>query len=210
MSQKGVLTIVSGFSGAGKGTLIKELIARYPTEYALSVSATTRRPRQGEMNGREYFFISEEEFEKRIENDEFIEYAKYVDHYYGTPKSYVTSQMSAGRDVILEIEIQGALKVKEKFPDSLLIFVAPPSVDELERRLAERGTEDEEDMRNRLHRAYEEADYMERYDYVLVNDELSACVETLNDIITSYHFSTRVQGSFMEDIREELNRYKDI
>ncbi len=210
MSQKGVLTIVSGFSGAGKGTLIKELLSRYPTRYALSVSATTRAPRKGEMNGKDYFFVSEEEFEKRIENDEFIEYAKYVDHYYGTPKNYVTSQMSVGRDVILEIEIQGALKVKEKFPDALLIFVAAPSVDELERRLAERGSEDEEDMKNRLHRAFEEADYMERYDYVLVNDELSACVETLNDIITSYHFSTKVQGSFMEDIREELKRYKDI
>ncbi len=210
MSQKGVLTIVSGFSGSGKGTLIKELLSRYPTEYSLSVSATTRAPRRGEMNGREYFFVSEEEFKKRIDNGEFLEYAKYVDNYYGTPKNYVFAQMAAGRDVILEIEIQGAMKVKEQFPEALMVFVAPPSVEELERRLAERGAEDEEDMKNRLHRASEEADYMENYDYILVNDELSACVESLNAIINAYHCSTRVQGSFMEEIKEELDRYRQI
>ena len=134
MSKKGNLVIISGFSGAGKGTVVKGLMARYDC-YALSVSATTRAPREGEVNGREYFFKTREEFEKMIRQDALYEYAQYVSNYYGTPKAYVQEQLDAGKDVILEIEVQGALKVKEKNPKALLLFVTPPSAEELKKRL---------------------------------------------------------------------------
>ena len=138
---KGILTVVSGFSGSGKGTIMKELLKRYEGQYALSVSATTRNPREGEVDGREYFFRTREEFEQMIAEDALVEYARYVGNYYGTPRAYVEEQLEAGKDVILEIEIQGALKVKEKFPDTLLLFVTPPSAEELKNRLVGRGTE---------------------------------------------------------------------
>ena len=129
MSERGILIVVSGFSGAGKGTIMKEIMRRYDN-YALSISATTRKPRPGEEDGREYFFKTVEEFEKMIAKDELIEYARYVDNYYGTPRAYVEEQLEAGKDVILEIEIQGALKVKENFPQTLLLFVTPPTAGE--------------------------------------------------------------------------------
>jgi len=141
MEKKGILIVVSGFSGAGKGTLMKRMLEKYEDQYALSISATTRKPREGEVDGREYFFKTKEEFEKMIAKAELIEYAKYVENYYGTPKAYVEEQLNAGKDVILEIEIQGALKVKQAFPDTLLLFVVPPSAEELKKRLVGRGTE---------------------------------------------------------------------
>ena len=156
MNQRGILIVVSGFSGAGKGTLMKELMKRYEETYALSVSATTRNPREGDVDGREYFFKTTEEFEKMIAKEELIEYARYVENYYGTPRTYVEQQLEAGKDVILEIEIQGALKVKERFPDTLLLFVTPPSAKELRRRLVGRGTETMEVIESRLARAVEE------------------------------------------------------
>ena len=186
MKERGILAVVSGFSGAGKGTIMKGLMNRYDN-YALSISATTREPREGEVHGREYFFVSEEEFEDMIREDRLIEYARYVDHYYGTPKDYVMSQMEAGKDVILEIEIQGALKVKEKFPETLLIFVAPPSAEELKRRLVNRGTETADVIDARMKRACEEAEQMDRYDYLLINDEIDRCVEELNSLIQGQH-----------------------
>ena len=131
---KGILVVVSGFSGAGKGTVMKRLMEKYD-DYALSVSATTRKPRPGEEDGREYFFRTRDEFEKLIEEDALLEYAQYVENYYGTPRSYVEEQLQAGRNVILEIEIQGAMKIKKKIPEALLVFVTPPTVEELERRL---------------------------------------------------------------------------
>ena len=143
MANRGILVVVSGFSGAGKGTLMKHLLEKYDN-YALSISATTRAPREGEEHGREYFFHTKQEFEELILHDALIEYAQYVENYYGTPKAYVEKQLEAGKDVILEIEIQGALKVKEKFPDTLLLFVTPPSAEELKRRLINRGTETKE------------------------------------------------------------------
>lgn len=204
MDKKGILIVVSGFSGAGKGTIMKELLKKYEQKYALSVSATTRAPRPGETEGREYFFRSVEEFEKMIAKEELIEYAKYVDNYYGTPRAYVEEQLDAGKDVILEIEIQGALKVKEKFPQTLLLFVTPPSAAELKRRLVGRGTETPEVIENRMKRAAQEAEYMERYDYLIVNDVLEECVEEMHQIIQGEHRRGFRNITFMEQMKEEL------
>lgn len=201
--RKGILTVVSGFSGSGKGTVMKELLKRYDN-YALSISATTRNPREGEKDGREYFFKTREEFEKMIAKDELIEYAKYVNNYYGTPKAYVEEQLSAGKDVILEIEIQGALKVKEKFPETLLLFITPPSAGELKRRLVGRGTETMDVIEERMARAAEEADGMEQYDYLVINDDLEDCVEEIHRIIGSEHRKSFRNLEFAENIRREL------
>ncbi|MGN0158129.1 MAG: guanylate kinase [Brotaphodocola sp.] len=206
MSQKGILAVVSGFSGAGKGTLMKALLSRYAQQYALSISATTRGPRAGEEHGREYFFLKKEEFEKMIAEDALIEYACYVGNYYGTPKNYVMEQMEAGKDVILEIEIQGALKVKEKFPDTLLLFVTPPDAKELERRLRGRGTETEDVIRDRLKRAAEEAEYMDRYDYILVNDVLEDCVRDMHELIQSQHRKAVWNQEFIAEMKKGLKQ----
>ena len=205
---KGILIVLSGFSGSGKGTIMKELMKKYSDQYALSISATTRSPRPGETDGVEYFFRTKEQFEKMIADDELIEYAKYVDNYYGTPKAYVEEQLAAGKDVILEIEIQGALKVKEKFPDTLLMFVTPPSAEELKNRLVGRGTETLDVIESRMDRACEEAEGMDQYDYLIVNDDLDTCVEEVHQIIRGeHHRSTRNTG-FMEKIKEDLNSLK--
>ena len=202
---KGLLVVVSGFSGAGKGTLMKELIGRYDN-YALSVSATTRNPRPGERDGYEYFFVSQEQFENMIDQDELIEYAKYVGHYYGTPKHFVEQQREAGKDVILEIEIQGALKIKKKFPDTMLIFIAPPSAEELRRRLIGRGTETEEIITERLRRAEEESEGVEAYDYILINDCIDTCTEKLHNLIRAGHDRTCAHLDIIESIRKDLRR----
>ena len=154
---RGILTVVSGFSGAGKGTIMNELLRCYPDCYALSISATTRKPRPYEREGVEYFFKTEEEFCRMIADGELIEYAQYVGNYYGTPRDYVERQLEAGVDVILEIEIQGALKIKRDRPDTILLFITPPTAAELGRRLAGRGTESAEVIRSRLMRALSEA-----------------------------------------------------
>ena len=203
MDNRGILTVVSGFSGAGKGTLMKRLLEKYDN-YSLSISATTRAPRDGEEHGREYFFHSKEEFEELISQDALIEYAQYVENYYGTPKAYVEKQLEAGRDVILEIEIQGALKVKEKMPDTLLMFVTPPTAAELKRRLTDRGTETPEVIESRLRRASEEAEGMPLYDYVLINDDLEECVDRLHGIIQSQHNTVKNSAPFIEKITSEV------
>ena len=208
MQTKGVLVVVSGFSGAGKGTVMKALLNKYDN-YALSVSATTRNPRPGEENGREYFFLTESQFEDMIKNDELIEHARYVDHYYGTPKKYVEEKMAAGKDVILEIEIQGALKVKKRFPDALLLFVTPPSAEELRRRLVGRGTETLEVINARLVRAAEEASGMEAYDYLLINDDLDRCVEEMHQLIQLQHRKTSYHLDFLSKMREDLYHLDD-
>ncbi|MCI6060412.1 MAG: guanylate kinase [Dorea sp.] len=203
MEEKGILIVVSGFSGSGKGTIMKELLKKYEN-YALSISATTRNPRVGEENGREYFFKSVEEFEKMIAKDELIEYAKYVDNYYGTPREYVEEQMKAGKDVILEIEIQGALKVREKFPDALLLFVTPPSAQELKKRLVNRGTETMDVIEFRMNRAKEEALGMDQYDYLIINDDLQECVEEVHRIIQGEHRRSFRNYAFIEQMKQEL------
>ena len=204
---KGVLAVVSGFSGSGKGTLMKALTSQYDN-YALSVSATTRKPRPNEKEGREYFFKTREEFEEMISRDELIEYAQYVQNYYGTPKAYVQEQMEKGKDVILEIEIQGALEVKEKYPEAVLIFVTPPNAEELKRRLTERGTESEEVIESRLNRAYEEASYMKQYDYLLINDDLQECVENMHQMIAKEHCKIQQNQVFIENMKKELKVFK--
>ena len=208
MNQQGILVVVSGFSGAGKGTLMKELLKRYDN-YALSVSATTRQPREGEKDGEDYFFVSREYFQQMIEEGRLVEYAQYVNHYYGTPRDYVEKKMAEGKDVILEIEIQGALKVKKRFPDALLIFVTPPSAQELRRRLVGRGTETIEVINARLRRAAEEASGMEAYDYLLINDEIDACVEQMHQLITLQHSKTCYHLDFLSRMREELYHLDD-
>jgi len=201
---KGILTVLSGFSGAGKGTAMKRLMEKYD-DYALSISATTRNPREGEVDGREYFFKATEEFEKMIAQDELIEYARYVNHYYGTPRSYVEEQLENGKDVILEIEIQGALKVKEKFPDTLLVFITPPSAKELRRRLIGRGTESMEVIEQRLARAKEEAEGIDDYDCLIVNDDLESCVDELHSVIQNEKKKVARNGELISKIRKELN-----
>lgn len=201
--KKGILIVVSGFSGAGKGTLMKRLLEEYDN-YALSISATTRSPRPGEVHGREYFFKSTEEFEKMIAQDELIEYAKYVSNYYGTPKEYVMEQLDAGKDVILEIEIQGALKVKEKYPDTLLLFVTPPSAQVLKDRLVGRGTETMDVIESRMKRAVEESQGVEAYDYLIVNDDLEVCVKEMHQVIQSEHNRVNRNEGFITQIRKEL------
>ena len=205
MNEHGVLAVISGFSGAGKGTLMKALLEKYDN-YALSISATTRGPREGEENGREYFFKTREEFEKMIAKDELIEYAMYVNNYYGTPKMYVQEQLQKGKDVILEIEIQGALKVKEKYPDTLLLFITPPSAQELKNRLIRRGTEEMDVIEKRMKTAAWEAQFMDQYDYIVINDELQTCVEELHAIIQSEHKKSARNLVFAEKIKEELEK----
>ena len=216
---KGILVVVSGFSGAGKGTVMKRLMEKYDG-YALSVSATTRKPRPGEEDGREYFFRTRDEFEKLIEEDALLEYARYVENYYGTPRSYVEEQLQAGRNVILEIEIQGAMKIKEKIPEALLVFVTPPTVEELERRLTGRGTETAQVIADRLARAGEEAEGMGQYDYILVNDTVEECVDHLHQIIVSEHsrvsrnnlqygpFPESRNAEFIADIQKQTKAFQ--
>ena len=204
MKRKGIIIVVSGFSGAGKGTVMKALTAKYKN-YALLISATTREPRPGEQNGREYFFVSNEEFEKLIKENGLIEHAGYVDHYYGTPRKFVEDKLSSGIDVILEIEIQGALQIKKQYNDAVLLFVMPPSAKELEERLRGRGTETDEVIRQRLSRAKEEAEGIENYDYIVINDKLEDCVERVNDIITAVHNTPDRNLEFINDMRRQLN-----
>lgn len=205
MPKKGVLAVISGFSGAGKGTIMKELIGKYP--YFLSVSATTRKPREGEVDGREYFFHTRAEFEHMIAEGELIEWAEYVGNYYGTPKKAVEQQLAEGKDVLLEIEMQGGMLVKEQFPQAVLIFITPPSYEELRNRLEGRGTESPEEIKNRLLRATEEVSYMKSYDYIVVNDDLTEAVSRVNDIITNEHYRVSNSMDLIAGMERELSQH---
>ncbi len=204
MNRKGIIIVVSGFSGAGKGTIMRELLKRYDN-YSLSISVTTRDPRPGEENGRDYFFISNEEFEKLISENGLIEHAGYVNHYYGTPRKFVEDKLSQGKDVILEIEIQGALQIRDQYPDAVLLFVMPPSAEILRNRLVGRGTESLEVIDERLKRAREESVGIEKYDYIVINDDLDECVGRVHEIIESAHNTPSRNIDFINTIRNELN-----
>lgn len=206
-NKKGILVVFSGFSGAGKGTIMKELMKKYPDNYALSVSATTRKPRKGETEGVEYFFKTREQFEAMIEQNELIEYAQYVENYYGTPKAYVEEQLQLGKDVILEIEIQGALKIKEKFPDTLFMFVTPPDPETLKQRLLGRGTETLEVIESRLSRAIEEAEGIEEYDYFVINDVLEETVDEVHTIIQNEHHKISRNIDAINNMRKGLKSF---
>lgn len=204
-SKKGVLAVISGFSGVGKGTAVKELLKKYP--YALSVSATTRSPRPGEVPGVSYHYITKEEFEKRIEEGDFFEWARYVENYYGTPKSFVMEKLDAGQDVILEIEAEGAFKVRSQYPEAMLIFMVPPSMEELRRRLVGRGTETAETVAKRLKKAAEEElDKAKLYDFLVINDELEACVEELHSVIQNRSGIRPVETELLERLAEEAKK----
>ena len=196
------MIVISGFSGAGKGTVVKRLVEEYG--YSLSISATTRAPREGEENGREYYFKTVEEFQNLIDYNGFIEWAQYVDNYYGTPRKFVEQEMKEGRDVILEIEVQGAMNVKKQYPNALLIFVTAPDAKSLKERLAGRGTESEEIINKRMKRAAQESEDIDAYDYIAVNDDVEECVKTIHSIIVSNKCLRGNNLEFIDTIKGEL------
>lgn len=205
MNGNGILVVISGFSGAGKGTLVHKLLEKYDN-YALSISMTTRDKREGEEDGVHYFFVDHRKFEQTIASEGLLEYASYCGNYYGTPKDYVEKQIEAGKDVILEIEVQGALQIKKKFPNTLLLFVTPPSAEELQKRLKGRNTDSEEAIHRRLSRAREESEWINKYDYLVINDNLDECVESLHQMIVAAHNAPSRQQILIDDIKKQLEQ----
>ncbi|MCQ6279717.1 guanylate kinase [Bacillus sp. EB600] len=187
MQEKGLLIVLSGPSGVGKGTVRKQIFSQPNTAFEYSISMTTRSPREGEVNGVDYFFKSREEFEALIAEDKLLEYAEFVGNYYGTPVDYVRQTLDSGKDVFLEIEVKGARQVREKFPDGLFIFLMPPSLSELKNRIVTRGTETEDLIHNRMLSAREEIEMMSLYDYVVENDYVKHACEKVNAIIIAEH-----------------------
>ena len=188
MSERGLLIVFSGPSGVGKGTVRQEIFSKPDHKFEYSVSMTTRAQRPGEVDGKDYFFRSREEFEELIRNGQMLEYAEYVGNYYGTPLAYVNETLDKGIDVFLEIEVQGALQVKKKVPDAVFIFLTPPDLNELEERLVGRGTDSEEVIAQRIERAREEIALMSEYDYTIVNDEVPLAAERVKRVIEAEHF----------------------
>lgn len=205
MKEKGILFILSGPSGVGKGTVRKRLF-EYETNLKYSISKTTRKKRPGEIDGVDYYFKTEEEFKKLIEEDKLLEYAKYVDHFYGTPRDYVEGMLEAGNDVFLEIEVQGAMQVKQNMPEGVFIFLFPPSLEELKNRILSRGTETEDLMINRLEKAKKEIEMMNEYDYVVVNDDVEKAVKKIQAIIKSEHCKReRVAQQYMKLLEGDVD-----
>lgn len=187
MDEKGLLIVLSGPSGVGKGTVRKAIFSEKNNNFEYSISMTTRKPREGEVDGVDYFFTTREKFEKMIEEGKLLEYTEFVGNYYGTPIDYVNETLNKGKDVFLEIEVQGAKQVREKFPDGLFIFLVPPSLNELKSRIKTRGTESDEVIDSRMNVAKEEIEMMHLYDYVVENDKVENAVERIKAIIIAEH-----------------------
>jgi guanylate kinase len=204
MNEKGLLIVLSGPSGVGKGTVRKAIFSQEDTKFEYSISMTTRKPREGEVDGIDYFFKSREEFEALIEQGKLLEYAEFVGNYYGTPVDYVRETINNGRDVFLEIEVQGAQQVRDKFPEGLFIFLAPPSLSELQNRLVTRGTETNEVIQGRLNTARKEIEMMNLYDYIVENDRIENAVEKINSIVQAEHCKReRVQQRYIKMLEVE-------
>ncbi len=203
MTERGLLIVLSGPSGVGKGTVRKAIFDSEDNDFQYSISMTTRKKRIGEVEGVDYYFRSHKEFEKLITAGEMLEYAEYVGNYYGTPLSYVQKTLDEGKDVFLEIEVQGALQVKEKVPDGVFIFLTPPDLTELRSRITGRGTDSIEVIDERMRIAREEIEMMALYDYAVVNDEVPLAVQRIKDIISSEHFRVeRVIGKYRKMLEE--------
>lgn len=209
MKRRGLLIVVSGPSGVGKGTICKELF-KSSDDIHLSVSVTTRAAREGEVHGKNYFFISKEAFQSMIENDELLEYAQVYDNYYGTPKSFVMDQLAQGRDILLEIDIQGALQVKDKYPEGVFVFIVPPSMEELRNRIVGRGTESLEVINKRFSSAYDEIDLMSNYDYYIINDTVQHATKKLQIILEAERYRILPQNvtKLIQELKEEKNNVK--
>lgn len=203
IKEKGILFVLSGPSGVGKGTVRKALFEQ-DTDLRYSISMTTRNPREGESDGIDYFFKTRDEFEKLVSEGELIEYAEYANNYYGTPKTYVQQTLEEGKDVFLEIEVNGALQVRENFPDGVFVFLIPPSLKELKDRIVNRGTETEDKIKARLEAAREEIDMMDKYDYVVVNDNIDHAVKKVQSIVVSEHCKrARVAKQYKQALEDD-------
>lgn len=204
MKKPGVLLVMSGFSGAGKGTVVRGILES-KKHYSLSVSATTRGPRNGEVDGESYHFVTKDAFEKMIEEDQLLEWATYVNNYYGTPKEYVFEQLELGKNIILEIELQGAMKVRQQYPGAVMVFIVPPSIKELKDRLVGRGTETMDVILKRLQRAEEETAYIKDYDYIVENDLLDDCIETVHSIVVAEQHLAKHYGGIEQVLESQFN-----
>lgn len=199
MDAKGLLIVICGPSGVGKGTVCKSLLNKN-SNINLSISATTREKRKGEVEGKNYFFIKKSKFQNMIANDEFIEYANVYDNFYGTPKKYVLDNLKKGNDILLEIDIQGALQIKDRFPDGIFIFILPPSMEELRKRIIGRGTDSPSVIEKRLRCAYEEIDFIKEYDYFIINDDLDKATNKITAIIEAE--KCRINDRCFEEIKK--------
>ena len=199
MAKRGMLIVLSGPSGVGKGTVRKEIFSQDDNNFHYSISMTTRKMRPGEVNGKDYYFVSKEEFEQHIREGQMLEYAKYVDNYYGTPLKYINDTLDEGKDVFLEIEVNGAMQVRSKCPDGVFIFLTPPDLMELRQRLIHRGTDSMEVINKRIHKAFGEIQMMQNYDYAVVNDQVDNAVTKIKDIIRSERLRVpRVMPDYLE------------
>lgn len=201
MAKRGMLIVLSGPSGVGKGTVRKEIFSQPDNKFHYSISMTTREPRPGEVDGKDYYFVSKEQFEQEIANGDMLEYAQYVDNYYGTPMKYVNQMLDEGKDVFLEIECKGAMQVRQKCPDGLFIFLTPPDLMELRQRLVNRGTDDMAKIDKRMKKAVGEIDMMQYYDYAVVNDKVPVAAEKIKTIIRAERWRVK---RFLPDYKKQL------